>query len=70
MEEANKTGYEIATEDGKMFCRCSMNEGAPVFTTKEGRLPLALLLEQVYDPKVAQKLRQRGRRKGPAAENS
>lgn len=63
MHETNNDGYEIATEDGRMFCKCNMNEGTPVFTTKEGSLPLTLLLEQAYDPKVAQKLRQRGRKK-------
>lgn len=63
MHETNDDGYEIATEDGRMFCKCTLNEGTPVFTTKEGSLPLTLLLEQAYDPNVAKKMRQRGRKK-------
>ena len=63
MHENNDGDYEIATEDGKMFCKCTLNEGNPILTTKEGSLPLTLLLEQAYQPKVAKEMRQRGRKK-------
>ena len=63
MHEKNEESYEIATEDGRMFCKCSMNEGGPVFTTKEGSLRLTLLLKQVYNPSIAKQLRQKGRKK-------
>ena len=50
MQEKYEDEYDIVTEDGKMFCKCIMNEGNPVFTSKQGSLPLTFLLEQAFHP--------------------
>ncbi len=49
--------FEIATEDGELFCRCDDSGDSLIFIGKEGRVSLSLLLKQAHDPDFAKKMR-------------
>jgi hypothetical protein len=49
--------YEIATEDGGVFCKCSRETGSPVLIGKEGPLSFQKLVDQVYHPELAKEMR-------------
>lgn len=49
--------YEIATDDGRVFCKCSIATGTPMLIGKEGTLSLQRLMDQAYHPELAKELR-------------
>ena len=60
--------FEIAAEDGAVFCKCSNNDGSPVLKNKDGKLlRVESLLKQAFNPEVARKMRKQKFRKRPNA---
>ncbi len=51
--------FEIATEDGDLFCRCDDSGDSLIFIGKEGRLSFELLMKQIRDPNLARKMRRK-----------
>ena len=52
-----KNCFDIATEDGNLFCRCDASGEHPVFYGKNGSLSLDLLLKQMSNPALAREMR-------------
>lgn len=55
--------YEIATEDGGVFCKCSNESGMPMLIGKEGPLSFQKLVDQVYHPELAKEMRNKKTRR-------
>ena len=51
--------FEIATDDGSLFCKCQNENGTPVLIGKNGSLCLQKLIDQAYQPELAAKMRGR-----------
>ena len=52
--------FDIATEDGALFCQCDDSGDFPVFYVKGGsRLNLGLLLQQANDRNLAKRMRRK-----------
>ncbi len=51
--------FDIATEDGNLFCRCDGSGESLMFYGKSGKLSLDLLLKQAHDPDLAKRMRQK-----------
>lgn len=49
--------FDIATEDGNLFCQCDDSGESPVFYGKGGRLDLDLLLKQAHNRDLAKQMR-------------
>ena len=50
--------FDIATEDGSLFCQCDDSGGSPVFYGKGGsKLNLDLLLKQAHNRELAKEMR-------------
>ena len=50
--------FDIATEDGNLFCRCDDSGEYPVLYAKGGsRLNLDLLLQQAHNRELAKQMR-------------
>jgi len=55
---ANERGvFDIATENGDLFCRCDDSGESPVFFGKQGKLTLDLLLKQAHNRELAKQMR-------------
>lgn len=49
--------FDVATEDGRLFCRCMDTDKGIVLIGKQGSLDLELFLRQVLNPTVARQIR-------------
>ena len=49
--------FDIATEEGALFCRCDDSGETPVFYGKSGKLNLELLLKQAHNRDLAREMR-------------
>lgn len=49
--------FDIATEEGELFCRCDDSGESPVFYGKSGKLNLELLLKQAHNRDLAKQMR-------------
>lgn len=59
--------FEIAAEDGAVFCKCNDTSGSPILKNKDGKsLRIDSLLKQAFNPEVARKMRKRKVRKRPS----
>lgn len=61
--------FEIATENGKMFCKCKKEGGTLVLIGKGGKLSLQQFMDQVCNPNLAMKLRGKKARGAHHSEN-
>ena len=61
--------FEIATENGKMFCKCKKEGGTLVLIGKGGNLSLQQFMDQVCNPNLAMKLRGQKARGAHHSEN-
>lgn len=52
-----KDRFDIATEDGGLFCQCDDSGESPVFYGKSGKLNLDLLLKQAHNRELAKQMR-------------
>ena len=52
-----KDRFDIATEDGNLFCQCDDSGESPVFYGKFGKLNLELLLKQAHNRELAKQMR-------------
>lgn len=52
-----KERFDIATEDGSLFCQCDDSGDSPVFYGKSGKLNLDLLLKQAHNRELAKQMR-------------
>lgn len=52
-----KERFDIATEDGNLFCQCDDSGDSPVFYGKSGKLNLDLLLKQAHNRELAKQMR-------------
>lgn len=49
--------FDIATEDGNLFCQCDDSGDSLVFYGKGGKLNLDLLLKQAHNRELAKQMR-------------
>ncbi len=49
--------FDIATEDGNLFCQCEGSGETVMFYGKSGKLSFELLVKQIMNPDLAKQMR-------------